>query len=50
MFALLTSIWYLILQLVLPTMRKGVDITQSFLGLMVARQQRTLEKASSKVC
>jgi hypothetical protein len=35
---------YLILQLVFSTTNKGVEVTESFLGLMVARRQRTLQK------
>ncbi|OEL29445.1 hypothetical protein BAE44_0009533 [Dichanthelium oligosanthes] len=41
---------YEILQLVLPTMLKGVKVMESFLGLMVARRQRALGKACSKEC
>ncbi|CAN6301399.1 unnamed protein product [Urochloa humidicola] len=35
-------------ELVLPTINKGVQVTRSFLGLMLARRQRALEKACSK--
>ncbi|KAF8718169.1 hypothetical protein HU200_025660 [Digitaria exilis] len=34
--------------LVQPTIQKGVQVTKSFLGLMLARRQRVLEKACSK--
>ncbi|KAG2647422.1 hypothetical protein PVAP13_2KG571977 [Panicum virgatum] len=34
-------------ELVLPTIAKGVKVTESFLGLMVARRQRALGRASN---
>jgi len=34
-----------ILQLVMPTVREGMKATESLVSLMIARRQRTLEKA-----
>ncbi|CAN6206418.1 unnamed protein product [Urochloa humidicola] len=41
-----TSTIQALCQLVLPTILKGVQVTESFLGLMMARRQRALGKAS----
>ncbi|CAL5084614.1 unnamed protein product [Urochloa decumbens] len=44
-----TSTFQEVCQLMLPTILKGVRVTKSFLGLMAARRQRALGKASKVV-
>jgi hypothetical protein len=38
-----------ILQILMPTIFEGMDATESFVWLMMARRKRTLEKTHSKV-
>jgi hypothetical protein len=42
-------VFIFILQILMPTICEGMEATESFVALMMARRKRTLEKTHSKV-